>query len=82
MICGCGEKAQYPAFSIDPTDKVKQSHVYELFEGYCKSEGIKHVESKKDFRHILNSSGIRIERSTRDGNQIHLFGVRLNDDGI
>ena len=44
-------------------------------------EGYKTPDIKKEFRKTLEASGYVIKESTKDGNQVHIFGVRIVGEG-
>jgi putative DNA primase/helicase len=64
-----------------PTDKLKFSEGYDHYVSFCQAEGKgKDLEEKKTFKKILQDLGFRIENSKKDGNQVHMFNVKLLAD--
>jgi len=61
-------------------DRVKLSQVYDYYLKFCSSEGYPEPETKEGLKKSLKSSGFKVDRSTKDGNQVHVFGIRLNSD--
>ncbi|MEI9477204.1 MAG: phage/plasmid primase, P4 family [Deltaproteobacteria bacterium] len=62
----------------NPGDKFKFSDAYNRYVSFCQAEGKgKDVEEKKMFKKILQELGFKIENSKKDGNQVHIFNVRL-----
>ena len=62
----------------NPADKLKFSDGYNHYVSFCQKEGKgKDTEEKKSFKKILQELGFRIENSKKDGNQVHIFSVRL-----
>ena len=62
----------------NPGDKLKFSDVYNQYIFFCQTEGKgKDVEEKRMFKKILQELGFRIENSKKDGNQVHIFNVKL-----
>jgi P4 family phage/plasmid primase-like protien len=59
-------------------ERVRLSHVYDLYLKFCSSEGYPQPETKEMLRRSLKSSGFKVDRSTKDGNQVYVFGLRLN----
>jgi putative DNA primase/helicase len=61
-------------------DRLKLSQVYEGYKAFCATEGYLELESKESFKALLKNSGFKVERSTKDNDQVHIFGVRLNSN--
>jgi len=59
-------------------DRVKLSQIYEHYLKFCSLEGYPEPETKEGFKKALKSSGFKVDLSSKDGNQVHVFGVRLN----
>jgi phage/plasmid-associated DNA primase len=64
----------------DEKDKLKLSEVYEKYLLFCKSENYKNIEKKVDFRKTLEKCKYHIANSTKDLNQVFIFGAKLNED--
>lgn len=58
-------------------DRVKFSRAYDLYKSFCEMEGYDSPHKKKDFKEILKEAGFTIEKSSKDNNQVHIFGARL-----
>jgi putative DNA primase/helicase len=71
-----GFAAEYLAKSTSKEDKMKFSDVYHLYEQFCLRESIKEICSKKEFRKTLTDGGFIVESSTKDGNQVFIYGVK------
>jgi putative DNA primase/helicase len=61
-------------------ERLKLSQVYECYKAFCATEGYSEPETKEGFKKALKSSGFKVERSSKDSNQVHVFGVRLNPE--
>ena len=61
----------------EPDERVKFKDVYEFYKVFCQTEGEKSPYKKKDFRTTLETAGYDIKKSTKDNNQINIFGVNL-----
>ena len=61
-------------------DRVKLSQVYDHYLKFCSLEGYPEPETKEGLKNSLKSSGFKVDRSTKDSNQVHIFGIRLNSD--
>ena len=66
--------------SENQDERMKLSQVYEAYKGFCATEGYLETETKEEFKKALKGSGFKVERSSKDGNQVHVFGVRLNSN--
>jgi phage/plasmid-associated DNA primase len=51
--------------------------VYDRYQGFCLSEGIKRAFSKKDFRSALEYEGYLVENSSKHSNQLRIFATKL-----
>jgi putative DNA primase/helicase len=58
-------------------DSVTLKDAYEKYHGFCATEGIKQVLSKKKFRSELESEGYHIENSKKHANQLRIFSTEL-----
>jgi putative DNA primase/helicase len=64
-------------------DRVKFSSVYQQYLDFCQAEEYDNPESKGAFKKNLVNAGFAVRKSSRDGNQIHVFGVKIvNTDPI
>jgi putative DNA primase/helicase len=61
-----------------PDERLKLSQVYEIYRTFCATEGYPEPETKEGLKKLLKSSGFKVDRSSKDNNQVHVFGVRLN----
>ena len=61
-------------------DRVKLSQVFDHYLKFCSLEGYPEPETKEGLKKCLKGSGFKVDRSTKDGNQVHVFGIRLNLD--
>jgi len=61
-------------------ERLKLSQVYDDYKAFCASEGYLEPETKEGLKKVLKSSGFKVDRSSKDGNQVHVFGVRLNSN--
>lgn len=59
-------------------DRLKLSQVYEGYKTFCSAEGYPEPETKEGLKKLLKSSGFKIDRSSKDNNQVHVFGVKFN----
>jgi|GEM_PF-357246 putative DNA primase/helicase len=66
--------------SSNPADRLKFSDAYRQYASFCEAEGRKDIEEKKIFKKVLKELGFKIGNSSRDGNQIYIFNVRLLQD--
>ena len=66
--------------SSDPADRMKFSDAYKQYISFCETEGRKDIEDKKSFKKILKELGFKIGNSSKDGNQVYIFTVRLLQD--
>ena len=66
--------------SSNPADRLKFSDTYKQYASFCETEGRKDIEDKKSFKKVLKDLGFKIGNSSRDGNQIYIFNVRLLSD--
>lgn len=61
-------------------DKVKFGYVYEIYKDFCLKEGYKNLENKRSFQGSLVRSGYKVTNSTKDNNQVYIFGVKLVEE--
>ena len=66
--------------SSNPADRMKFSDAYKQYISFCEAEGRKDIEDKKSFKKVLKDLGFKIGNSSKDGNQIYIFSVRLSQD--
>jgi hypothetical protein len=50
-----------------------------LYESFCNSEGEKEILTKPEFKRILESSGYKIDNSSKHSNAVCVFGVRVKN---
>jgi hypothetical protein len=48
-----------------------------LYESFCNSEGEKDILTKPEFKRILESSGYKIDNSSKHSNAVCVFGVKI-----
>lgn len=64
-------------------DRLKFSDVYQQYVDFCQSEEYDDSESKGTFKKALINAGYEVKKSSRDTNQVHVFGVKIvNTDCI
>jgi putative DNA primase/helicase len=63
----------------DDDNRVMLKYTYELYESFCNSEGEKNILTKPEFKRILESSGYRIDNSSKHSNAVCVFGVRVKN---
>ncbi len=56
------------------TSRVMLKNTYELYESFCNSEGEKDILTKPEFKRILESSGYRIDNSSKHSNAVCISG--------
>lgn len=61
----------------DSKDKLKFGSIYEMYVGFCQTDGKKDYEKKNDFRKVLKDLGYKIENSKKDGNQVYIFDTKI-----
>ena len=61
-------------------DRVKFSMAYDLYKDFCDMEGYDSPYKKKDFKEILKAAGFTVKKSSKDNNQVHIFGARLKEN--
>jgi putative DNA primase/helicase len=66
--------------SKDPDDKLKFGSAYQLYLAFCQKEGKKEYEKKSDFKKVFKDIGYKIENSKKDGNQVHIFNVKVIEE--
>lgn len=69
--------AEYFGKSQVREDRIKFSEAYNLYHNFCETEGIKNEFNKRAFRKILTDAGYNIVCSTKDSNQMFIFGIQL-----
>jgi hypothetical protein len=47
---------------------------------FVKRKGKKGYEKKSDFRKVIQDLGYKIENSKKDGNQVHIFNVKVIEE--
>ncbi len=60
-------------------DSAPFKDVYEIYKGFCLTEGIKRAVSKMNFRKALEGEGFRIKNSSRHSNQLRVFSLDAED---
>jgi putative DNA primase/helicase len=58
---------------FEKEESVPFKDAFEQYKAFCKSEGIKQILKKKDFRTALESEGINIDNSSKHSNQLRIF---------
>ena len=61
----------------DEDSRVMLKNTYELYVSYCNSEGDRDILTKPEFKRILESSGYRIDNSSKHSNAVCIFGVKI-----
>jgi putative DNA primase/helicase len=64
-------------YSDNSNDRIKFSDLYMRYQDYCQAEGKKDIESKFTFRKILEDMKFQVSNSSKDGNQLFVFNVRI-----
>jgi len=57
---------------------MKLSRVYEAYQAFCAAEGYSEQETKEGVKKALKSSRFKVDRPSKDGNQVHVFGVKMS----
>jgi phage/plasmid-associated DNA primase len=71
------------AFISNYLDKTEEDsrellkNTYELYVDFCNSEGEREVLTKPEFKRILESSGYKIDNSSKHSNAVCIFGVKV-----
>jgi hypothetical protein len=52
-------------------------NTYELYVDFCNAEGERDILTKPEFKRILESSGYRIDNSSKHSNAVCIFGVKI-----
>jgi len=60
----------------DQNERLLFRDVYGQYVSFCQNQGQNDLRTKIDFKKGLMGLGFNIENSSRDGNQVCLFGVR------
>lgn len=60
---------------IKSGSKITLKEAYESYIQFCTSEGHRYPEKKSEFRLMLDRNDYRVERSTKDANQICIYDV-------
>jgi len=63
----------------DEDSRVLLKETYELYESFCNSEGDKDVLTKPEFKRILESSGYKIDNSSKHSNAVCIFGTKVKE---
>jgi putative DNA primase/helicase len=58
-------------------DRVKFKDLYQMYVNYCQGDGKKEFEKKPGFKRGLEDLGYKVTNSTRDGNQMFVYNVKL-----
>ena len=61
-------------------DRAKLSEVYDRYRLFCQNEEYKHIEKKVTLKTTLDKSGYKVANSTKDKNQVYVFGVKFNEE--
>ena len=61
-------------------DSAPFKDVYEIYKGFCRTEGIKRAVSKMNFRKALEGEGFMVENSSKHANQLRVFS--LDAEGV
>jgi putative DNA primase/helicase len=64
-------------YSNNSDDRIKLSELYELYRKYCQSEGEENIKKKAEFRKALEGMNYKVDNSSKDGNQVYVFNVKL-----
>jgi phage/plasmid-associated DNA primase len=71
---------EYLTKTKNPNDKLKFGSAYQLYLAFCQKEGKKEYEKKNAFKKVLKDIGYKIENSKKDGNQVHIFNVKVIEE--
>ncbi|MDY0045712.1 MAG: phage/plasmid primase, P4 family [Syntrophales bacterium] len=63
--------------SDDPKDRIILADTYDCYMAYCKREGKTDIQAKGDFKTRLIDMGYEIKSSTRHGNKVCIFNVKM-----
>jgi putative DNA primase/helicase len=63
--------------SDNPNDRIQFSDLFKKYLVYCQVEGKKDIESKSTFRKILEDMKFKVSNSSKDGNQLFVFNVKI-----
>ena len=63
--------------SDNSNDRIRFSDLFKGYQDYCQAEGKKDIESKSTFRKILEDMKFKVSNSSKDGNQLFVFNVKI-----
>jgi hypothetical protein len=61
-------------------DKIKLSEIYDKYKLLCQKEEYKSIEKKIILKTGSEKGKYKVDNSTKDRNQIYVFGVRFNEE--
>jgi len=61
----------------DEDNRVLLKNTYELYVDFCNSEGERDILTKPEFKRILESSGYKIDNSSKHSNAVCIFRVKI-----
>jgi len=63
-------------------DRIKYKDAYEIYNTYCFSNNIDNPEAKSSFKMMLKNLGLEVKKSSKDNNQLMVFGVKIIDNNL
>ncbi|RJR43992.1 MAG: hypothetical protein C4576_13810 [Desulfobacteraceae bacterium] len=60
-----------------PDESVRFKRVYDSYQEFCRDEGYKDVKQKPELKAALEKANFKVDRSSKDSNQVHVFGISL-----
>ncbi len=69
---------KYFVKSKDPKDVIVFNETYEFYKAYCQREEKTDLQDKNYFKKMLIDMGYKIKSSTRHGNKVCIFNVKIN----
>ena len=64
----------------DENDKIKLSEIYDKYKLFCQKKEYKCIEKKIILKTALEKGKYKVANSTKNRNQIYVFGVRFNEE--
>jgi putative DNA primase/helicase len=69
---------KYFVKSKDPKDVIVFNETYEFYKAYCQREEKTDLQEKNYFKKMLLDMGYKIKSSTKHGNKVCIFNVKMN----
>jgi len=60
----------------EPNERVVLKNLYDSYQAFCVSEGLKDIHTKSEFRKVLQTIGFNSENSKKDANMVCVFGAK------